>query len=408
MNPVRNAYILAAVALNAFASLTARAQDAWRPDTRIGDFQFNMPKGWVRKDTRDGPTLVPTDLAQGSVAYIGLLAKQPLKTDLRSWFSATWADWQRQFRVVDATAPASGRTDDGFETMRIYSRISSPAFGFSVFVFGAARVGDQVNSYYFVSNANRYSYLNDLESIERSLRFSNGQAAVVQRSAAADSLASGGPYRLYIGYRMRGATPFEATHFEYLVLFADGNAARMLPFEGLEHFDLAAAVKDSRQYIGRYTASGDRVTIRWGDNTTETAQRVGSPAADRPSPGPVGQGGASLKIAGDSYFPVSSSDDLTLDGTYRREGQDLARYGITFTPDGRFDENGMLPLIAYSLTDEKKISQAPGRGTYHIGKNTLTLRYDDGRSVSLSFFVWPDEPGSRPKAIHVETFRLVR
>jgi hypothetical protein len=381
------------LALVAAIASPLAAQDPWKPDTQVGDFEFNIPSGWARRDSRDGPTLVPNDVGRGSVAYIGFLAAAPVGSDLRSWFDARWREWQRQFRVVDAGAtPSADRTSQGLERLRIYTRISSSALGFCAFVFGAVRVGDRVESYYFVSNANRWSYLNDLEALEHSLQFANVPGAEHQSRAVTQAGTAGGLDGLYIGYRMRGATPYESTHFEYLVFFPDGNVIRTLPWEGLEHFDFAATVKSSREYCGRYTVSGGRVTMHWGDNSIETAAR----ATDH------------LEISGDSYFPVSSADGLTLNGVYRREGQDLARYGIRFTPDGRFAENGMLPLVAYSLTSEKNISQAPGAGTYRIGKNTLTLSYADGRRIALSFFVWPAESGSMPTAIHVDTYRLVR
>jgi hypothetical protein len=336
---------------------------------------------------------VPSDLASGSKAFIGFLAPQELHGDLRSWFDREWAAFAQQFHIVDQASPTAGRTVQGCPFLRIYTRISSASLGFGSFVFGAVEVGSRVEAYFFFSNANRWSYLNDLEALEQSVEFASAPTDSTTRVAAAQGGTAGGLDGLYIGYRMRGATPFQATHFEYLVFFPDGNAIRNLPFEGLEHFDFATAVRSSRAYCGRYRLRGDTLTINWGDRSTETAQRTT-------------QG---LTIGGDSYFHVSPADGLTLEGIYRREGADLARYGIRFTTDGRFEENGMLPRIAYALTTDKHIDQAPGRGSYRIGKNTITLHYDDGRAVALSFFVWPNEPGPRPpSAIHVEAFRLVR
>lgn len=377
------------------------AQDPWAPDTQIGDVQFNMPNGWIRRDTPGGTIIVPGDLGAGSTAFIDFLPPEQLQGDLRTWFAAKWEEWQLQFRVVDVGAtPKPRRTAQGLEMLRIYSRISSPSLGFCAFVFGAVHVGTLVEAYYFVSNANRWSYLNDLETLEQSMQFGTAPVAVQGRhgtqprvGSMVDSGAPAGIQGLYITYRMRGATQFESTHFEYMAFLPDRNVIRMLPFEGLERFDFAAAVRMSRAYCGRYTVDGDgRLTIHWGDNSFETASRSS----------------AGLNIDGDSYFPVSSSDGLVLNGIYRREGEDLARYGIRFTPDGHFEENGVLPLIAYALTEDKHISRTSGSGTYRIAKNTLTLSYNDGRTIALSFFIWPAEAGSQPKAVHIETFRMVR
>ncbi len=374
---LRRLVILAAFAVGQRSALWS--QDAWKPDTQIGNFQFDIPAGWAVRNTPPGPSLVPTDLASGSAAFIGFVPSHSLSGDFRTWFDARWMEWQQQFRVVDATAPDAGTTAEGFDRLRLYARISSPTYGFCVFIYGAVHVGDRVESYFFISNADRESYLTDVESFESSLQF--------RKRALPATGATGGLDGLYIGYRTRGATPFEATHFEYLVFFPDGNAIRYLPEEGLEHFDFKAALKASRQYCGRYRAQATDVAITWGDNSTERAVRSAT----------------ELKIGGDSYFPVSNANGLTLDGTYRREGQDLAARAFRFTSDGRFSEDSMLTLVAHTGAD-----LAAGHGTYRIATNTLTLRYDDGRTVSLSFFIWPNDPGPRPAAIHVNTYRLVR
>ena len=388
---VRCALVASILAL--VAGRQSRAQDPWKLDTRIGDFQFDMPNGWKQVSTTNGPAITPTDAAPNAVALIAFAPSEQLAGDLRSWFDAHWAQWRARFRVVDNGQPDADRTPQGLERLRVYTRISSPAIGFASFVFAAIRVGDHVESYYYVNNTDRWSYLNDLTDLERGLRVANAPAAVASDDSGAAQ--TGGAIALdglYVGYKMRGLAGLQS-HFEYLVFFPDGNALRTLPWEGLEHVDFAAMVKHSREYCGRYRVLGDRLTVTWGDNSVETAIRSGG----------------TLKFGHDSYFPVSSADGLALDGAYSREGADLASRSIRFTPGGRFTEDGMLPLIAYSLTSENHIAQSPGSGTYRLAKNTLTLAYDDGRRVALSFYVLAsDEGGQRPSAIHVETFRLVR
>jgi hypothetical protein len=367
------------------------AQDCFKTDSRVGGVAFVMPTGWRRLDGRGITTLVPGDVPQGKVAQIGLFAAQPLSGDLRSWFDAQWVEWEKQFKAVDGYDPKSDRTAEGNEALRVYTRISSPSIGFGAFVFGAVRFGTSVQAYYFIDNSDSYTYLEtDLPSFEHSLRFGTSAAAAVAESKA----AVGGLYGLYIGYRMRGATAFEQTHFEHIVFFPDGTAIRFLPDSGLEHFDFLTEVKKSRDYCGCYQLSGDRVTIQWGNNSTETA--VVSAGPDR-----------TLKISGDTYFPVSASDSLRLDGTYRFAATDLVAKFIRFSPDGNFEDSGMLPLVLSSAIG-RNVDQSRGTGTYRIAKNTLTLLYGDRRTVAISFFVWPAEPGPRPGVIHINTYRLVR
>ena len=80
----------------------------------------------------------------------------------------------------------------------------------------------------------------------------------------------------------------------------------------------------------------------------------------------------------------------------------MARYGIEFSPDGHFAENGMLSLLAYEGSNA-----ASGRGTYSIDNYTLRLNYSDGRKISFSFFVFPEDQLQSRDSIHVNTYLLM-
>ena len=363
------------------------AQDEWKPDTQIGSFLFNMPNGWKRIDVQNRPELVPVDLAKGSIALIDFLPPQQLKGDLRSWFDTAWAGWQKQFKVVQAGQITVGHNPSGFDFLRIDARVSNPRVGYCVFVFAAAQVESRVEAYYYLDNSGQYRYTNEFEDFEHSLQFANNPSAKSHQGENAEKPGSaGGLHGLYVGYKMRGMIGLR-THFEYFVFFPDGNVIRSLPEQGLDNFNFAKALRESRDYCGRYRVTGNQVEITWADNNVETATQVGT----------------DLKIAGDSYFNVSKSDGLRLQGVYRREGADLAKYFIKFASNGRFAENGMLNLFAYSGPNT-----SPGSGTYSIGNNTLTLNYSDGRTVALSFFVFPAvTDGQQPTRIHVNTYALV-
>lgn len=360
------------------------SQDAWKPDTRIADFQFNMPDGWKKAPGRNGgPMLVPANLQKGSTAVIDFLPPQELKGDLRSFFNMAWAEWQKQFKVVQTGTVEAKHHPNGFDLLRLDARVSNQQLGYCEFIFVVAQVGQKAEAYYFLSNAGYYSYRDAFADFEHSLSFANNPAAP-SRSAAK---AGGGLDGLYVGYKMRGMTGLK-THFEYLVFFPDGNVIRFLPEPGLDNFDFRKALRASRDYCGRYRLAGNQITIDWADNNSENAVRSGN----------------DLKIKGDSYFAVSKDDGLRVNGTYRREGADLAAHFIRFTADGHFKENGMLPLLAYSGSNTSE-----GNGAYTIANNTLHLVYSDGRNIALSFFVFSqDEGGERPGMIHANTYVLLR
>jgi hypothetical protein len=362
---------------------SADAKNVWKPDTQIGDFQFNMPSGWKRIETKDGPTLVPTNLPRGGTAYIAFLPPHQLSGDLRSWFNATWAEFHKQFTVQQAGAVESGHSPNGFDYLKIDARVSAPGLDYSEFVLGMAQVGNRAETYFWINDTGYYSYRDSLTDFENSVQFGGGNVAAPVGNAG----GTGGLNGLYLGYKMRGLIGLH-THFEYLVFFPDGNAIRYLPEQGLQNFDFGNALKTSRDYCGRFQVSGDQLTIAWADNSSEKGTRTGT----------------SLKIQGDEYFPLPRSTGLKIDGTYRREGADLANRGIRFTSNGRFTENGMLSLLAYSGSND-----SPGSGTYRIANNTITLSYSDGRKIPLSFYIFSkNDEGQRPQVINVDTYRLVR
>ncbi|HEY6308262.1 MAG TPA: hypothetical protein VI488_17590 [Candidatus Angelobacter sp.] len=377
--------VLAVLGSSLLASGKTWAQDAWKPDARVGDFQFNIPDGWKRVESQGGAMLVPKNLPKGGAAFIDFIPTQELQGDLRSWFNAHWAEWRKQFKVQQTGEIEAEHNPHGFDVLRIDARVNSRALGYSEFVFVAVQARNRVAGYYWVNNTGYYSYRDSLSDFEHSLFFGKGPSPAGEPAAAKSGVAAG-MQGVYIGYKMRGMAGLR-THFEYLTFLPDGNVVRLLPEQGLDNFDFKDAVRKDRDYCGRYRVNGNTIKITWGDNNTEVATREGT----------------SLKIQGDSYFPVPRSDGLKLNGAYHQEGTAAAPYTIRFRSDGSFTENGMLNLVNYR--DQK---QNGGRGTYRIGNNTITLTYADGRKVPLSFYILSqDASGAVPNRIHINTYPLV-
>jgi hypothetical protein len=377
--------VLAVLGFSVLASVRTWTQNAWKPDTKVGDFQFNVPDGWKRVESQGGPMLVPKNLPKGGAAFIDFIPTQELQGDFRSWFNARWAEWQKQFKVQQAGEIEAERNPNGFDVLRIDARVSNQALGYSEFVFVAVHAGNRVAGYYWVNNTGYYSYRDSLSDFEHSLFFGKGPSSEGVPAAAKPGVA-GGLQGVYIGYKMRGMAGLR-THFEYLTFLADGNVLRALPERGLDNFDFKEALRKNRDYCGRYRVNGNTITITWGDNNREIATREGT----------------TLKIRDDSYFQVPSSDGLKLNGAYHQEGTAAAPYVIHFRSDGSFTENGILNLVNYH--DE---TQKGGRGTYRIGNNTITLSYVDGRKVPLSFFIFNENStGAVPNRIHINTYPLV-
>jgi hypothetical protein len=231
-------------------------------------------------------------------------------------------------------------------------------------------------------------YQNAFQDFELSLTLTSQGSSHTKPNRAG---TSGGLKGLYTGFKLSQGDVALGTFkvrgsITYLAFFPDGNVIRTLPKEGLENFDLRAAVRDSRESCGRYRLDGNRISITWGDNSTVTGVRDG----------------AKLQIADEpfEYEPAADSDGLTLGAVYRPEGANL-RARIAFIPGGRFADDGALNAV--------DVPASPGTGLYQIKDNTLTLSYSNGRIVKVSFFISADEVRSgQPATIHVNGRALLK
>jgi hypothetical protein len=357
--------------------------DAWAPDSKVGDLQFNVPNGWRQVQAPDGIALVPNGVSQNSVVIIGFLPGQTVG-DPYSWFRAAWANWKTQINLIDSGEPETKHNPNGFDVLRSYSRANSPRLGEGTFILAAAVAGNRVAPYFYLCNTNcgYDGYQNAFQDFELSLTLAS---MATSRSNAIGAGISGGLKGLYTSYKISEGDVALGTFkmrgsVTYLAFFPDGNVIRYLPSEGLENFDFRSAVRNARESCGRYQLDGNRISIKWGDNSAATGMR----------------NGAKLRIGDDrfDYEPTAHSDGLTLSGVYYPDGTDRhAR--IAFRADGRFADEGALG--------------AQGVGQYRIKDNTLTLSYPSGHVVRVSFFVSADEEGSRaPRTIHVNGLALVR
>jgi hypothetical protein len=370
-------------------SATLAGDDAWRPDSQIGDLQFNVPHGWNQVQTPNGPVLSPVNLPPNSVVIIGFLPAQAVG-DPYSWFRATWANWKTQINLIDSGQPESKRTPHGFDVLRSYSRAYSPRLGNATFILAAAVAGNRVAPYFYLCNTNCGfdGYQRDFQTFELSLTLAS---LGVSRAGANGDGSSGGLRGLYTSYRMSEGDVALGTFkvrgsVIYLAFFPDGNVIRYLPKEGLDNFDFRAAVRSSRESCGRYQLHNNRISITWGDNTTVSGMRDGT----------------KLQIGDDpfEYEPAADSDGLTLSAVYRVDGAD-PRARIAFLADGRFTDDGAISAV--------DIPASGGTGSYQIKNNTLTLSYSSGRIVKISFFVSADEQRTHePRTIHLNGRALLK
>jgi hypothetical protein len=192
--------------------------------------------------------------------------------------------------------------------------------------------------------------------------------------------------------------------YKYATILGDGTFVEGQPNGGLDGFDRAGELRAN--------------PVGWGSwAMTGASGRVEFPAV------PGVPGGAitwEMSLRGDvlwlgtrSYRKLDPGDGLTLNGTFMRaDRNEFARQTITFTPDGRFTDQGVFRAASVThRTPRNPFEDDDGRagsGTYVIGNYTLRLRFSDGR-VKQSFFFVPDgQARGDVRTISINTYDFAR
>lgn len=182
---------------------------------------------------------------------------------------------------------------------------------------------------------------------------------------------------------------------DWITFLPGGLFFARLPNEGLAGFDYAKAVQKNPEAAGTYKIQGNTIRITWAASGTE---RVLKRTAD-----------GDLWEDKTNWTPLPKTNGMRLNGKYAvLWNEHSAKYHIRFTPDGRFEEFGMLKQINWDgyndiIWDPKDTPR--GNGTYNIYDNTLELRYSDGRVIKISFYVFPEElKKNSPKEIYINSF----
>ena len=82
---------------------------------------------------------------------------------------------------------------------------------------------------------------------------------------------------------------------------------------------------------------------------------------------------------------MNSVDGATFNGTYVLSEVGGKIPSITFTPDGRFADEGAIKVMYHAPVDCVNPAAEPGSGTYEVKDYSVIFTYSDGRRVKLAF-----------------------
>jgi hypothetical protein len=182
---------------------------------------------------------------------------------------------------------------------------------------------------------------------------------------------------------------------DWFALLPDGRAIVGLPEEGLKAPIDWSQCGNGFLYCPTYSVKGKQVVVRWPTGE----ERVYTRRAD----------GKALVKDGLDYVELPPLDGRKLDGRYVSVGNEYRKGWISFRQDGRFEERGLLPDIDWrEIGSSRELTERErngGSGSYAIERNTLELRYSDGRVVRTSVYALPESAKQpRPPTLYFRSW----
>lgn len=383
-------------------------------DSQAGDILYQLPAGWFKLNRGESAALLNAPLSRASI----YLSSRELTTDFRDWFEHRVQYWVKDESSVTRGPTLSQHVNEGYDIMfttlvrpLVVKGVATSPEDADYFVFFGANPGMRAELIMFAANtkANYQRHLHEFLEFVKNIRFANltkSEPSLVQSNQpASNQPAQPGQQALceiYIcglymgmktGLRYNPWAKLTQSYADevYYWFSPDGRVHYGLPSGGLDAFDWGRDRRENPGKSGTYALSGRQIHFKWGD---------GESSSDR-----FERSGSDLRIDGITYNRINQFTGLRLSGLYSREQYTATDSGvlaserrILFRADGSFQQQG--EGLTFVPGQDGRGWKEKGSGQYSITGNTMVLRYTDGRTVRVTFFVDPqNESEARPKRI---------
>ena len=86
-----------------------------------------------------------------------------------------------------------------------------------------------------------------------------------------------------------------------------------------------------------------------------------------------------------SFIKLNDVDYVKFSGTYAMSEWNGTFPTISFTPDGKFIDNGAIRILYHEYIDCLNPALAPGSGVYELKNHSVIFNYGDGRRIQIAF-----------------------
>ena len=363
---------------------------------KFGLMTYTAPERWSHQIFSDGVVFKPLDLPADE--HLAVQIMQPLSAsgsleqalqqsfdEAAAMYNGTKMIYRGEGNYKKEQAKISFR---GWEYIRCNGgvRIGNdeypPEFGLDLFVIKlnnrfervAVLKSRKINRSCSMSSFyadDRQQYKTAIDNLLFSIHFDDGGEASLQPGTT----DGGGVTGVWQGISMQTSATSGIRYNVFSPIFLSNGQAYFgpkFPSDGLDDVDTRIRAELYRRDWGTYTFSNGRGVLKM-------------PYANIP----LRMEGNTLVITANQtdhrFYNLPSVDGARFNGTYVMSEAYGKIPSISFTSDGRFNDNGAIRVLYHEYNDCINPGMLPGSGTYEIKEYTITFNYTDGRKIKIAF-----------------------
>jgi hypothetical protein len=364
---------------------------------KFGLMNYNPPAGWSHQVFSDGVVFKPLGLPADE--HLAIQIMQPLNfsgsleqalqqsfDEAAAMYNGTKMNYIGEGNYKKEAAKTSFQ---GWEYIRCNGgiRIGSseypPEYGLDLFVIKinnrfervAVLKSRKINRSCSMSSFyadERQQYRTAIDNLFFSIQFTDGPQPLI---AKAKSIEGGGIKGIWQGISMQTTATSGIRYNVYTPIFLSNGQAYFgpkFPSDGLDDVDTRIRAELYQRDWGTYSFSNGRGVLKM-------------PYANIP----LRMEGNTLVITANQtdhrFYNLPSVDGARFNGTYVMSEAYGKIPSITFTPDGRFNDNGAIRVLYHDYNDCTNPALLPGAGTYTVKDYTIAFNYSDGRKIKIAF-----------------------
>jgi hypothetical protein len=350
-------------------------------------FKYAVPPGWKESRYANAVLLAPTDPPKGHHLDLTLMMPKPHNGTLPEALATSWDDVCLQSGLTKKRTvnnmPYDIQTEErtcykGWKYIRARGEVVGNAdqaeYDLNLTVI---RIFDRIERVAVLGrklthNVTRYSLYDSPthQQVVNQFLFSLQFDDWIDDPVKPATLDGGGIIGAWNGVGLFGGQYKSA----YVIFFSNNQVfyGSRFPHEGLHKFDTWLDAELTPRYWGTYSFSNGAGTIsmptgKFPFKTTDAGLTITPIKVDH------------------KYVRLAPVDDATFAGAYAAEPRGNVVPTITFTAQGRFDDDGALGVLDHTAAFPFKLTAPPGRGSYSVKDHTILFSYDDGRRFPVAF-----------------------